>query len=427
MSTKINEINSLLGSALNKANITGVVDQTFETKISYLASQLSTLGVSVGSVKGGFQSLTQEVDDDPNNTPAAAGGIAMLVQDPPGLTIKKPVSASNNDLQAITEETIDGGFLNIDVTAATPEAITKALTRITGRPPEAILPAIRDISPDVANIANQLPNSIKNFTGGLASITNSLNQTLTNLQTTVTSQLSGGITEAIGNLATELAGDASQIGSFVKPIGVTGAIDPVTADYTFINSQLEVISLLTSIERTVTELIVGTTDTFKDQDVRSSNNTSGWHFIITRSGELQQGLAVSEVGNYAPNHNINTIGLAFAGGLGATFTEGQSSGKENLRSVRSLTREQYNTFDKFLKAFFAVYPYGQVLGLSNIPNTDTSSPGFDVPEYVYKRFDKINVVDVTKPAPTLNELQIQMALAARKSSETGIEDEPSEG
>lgn len=424
---RIDNINSVLGGIASGSIVDDLVTKTFESKAAFQSSQLSTLGLKVDAVQGGFMSLTQEVDNAVDTAIATNTGIAMLVENPPNLDIKKPISTLNNDLEAITEETIDGGFLNIDITAVTPEAITKALTRITGKPAEQILPAVTSISPQIAGITEQLSTSIKSFTGGIPSIMGAFSSAVSSFQTAQSGLLSNGVAQLVNGLAKDLGADIQTLNAYVKPVGGSTTVDPAAADYTYINSQLEVTSLLTSIERDITELVVGTTNTFKDQDVRASS-APGWHFIITRSGELQQGVDPNTVGSYAQNHNTNTLGIVFAGGINVGYTTGQGGGgADRYASAESLSREQYTIFDKFLKAFYAVYPHGQVLAISEIPGTNTTAPGFDVSSYIQQKFNKFNIVDVTKPAPTLSELQIQMALAATRSTAPEREDEHSEG
>jgi hypothetical protein len=154
-------------------------------------------------------------------------------------------------------------------------------------------------------------------------------------------------------------------------------------------------------------------------------DVTGWHFIITREGELQQVLNIDEEGEYAKNHNKYSVGVAFVGGLASNRREPTLTNKDTTASSASITREQFNTFDKLLAQFFHLFPYGQVVGVSDI-DTMMDIPGFDVIEYVRQRFGKTTVLDTSKPSLSLQELQARMALAKDKLINPEIEDEPGE-
>ena len=99
-------------------------------------------------------------------------------------------------------------------------------------------------------------------------------------------------------------------------------------------------------------------------------------------------------------------------------------------SAKSLTREQYTAFDKFMEMFYATHPYGQAIGIQDIPTPANVSgsrfPGFDVRAYCKQRFGKDTVLDTSKPAPTLKELELQMSLNSQGVSDPGIDDDPNE-
>ena len=421
----LSSLNAQLAYIQGSLNYETLLGQVTSAQQTLVAEFTSKLGTEINQILGGFQSITQETD---NQTPSTfgdnvPGGIAMLVENPPGLEIQKPVSGINSDLELLTEDTVGGGFLNIDVTLGTPKAVGTALSRITGQPASTTQPAVREVSPEMSGVSDKISAVLSNIQNGIASAS-TLISSVESFIGTMSGRVTGEVLGALQDLPSALSSETIPLNSPVVNINSTNERDVVRQDATFVSSQLEVQAILSAIQREVTELVVGTTQTFKNEDARASNSTS-WHFIITRDGEIQQSTPINTVGDYAVDHTTNSIGIAFAGGLNTT--SGESVGDPSLyASSASITRNQWNSFDKFLGMFYAVFPYGQVIGTSDIPTMQETSPGFDVKDYVRQRFGKVTIVDTSKPAPTLPELQGQMATASQKALDPKIQDEPEE-
>jgi hypothetical protein len=340
------------------------------------------------------------------------------------LDILKQASSVNSDLEAITESTMGGGFLNIAITANTPEAIAKSLSAITNLPATAMSGVLKEISPAIDSITSQIDGVLGQIGKGLSSFSGIASE-LSSFEQKINSQFSGGLSGLLGNVSVDFQSSLPQLFSNVTEIGSNIPVSDFTRDATTINSSTHVQSILAGATREITTVVVGCSNTFKDQDVRASN-VPGWHFLITRAGELQEVTNINTVGNYAINYNTNTVGIIFAGGLNITFKEAAGQDKSLFVSAVGITREQYNAFDKFMEMFYATYPYGQAVGLQDIPTTRSSFPGFDVRSYCRQRFNKDTVLNTTKPAPTLKELELQMSLNSQGVSDPGIEDEPNE-
>ena len=114
----------------------------------------------------------------------------------------------------------------------------------------------------------------------------------------------------LGNVSVDFQASLPQLFSSVTEIGSNIPVSDFTRDATTINSSTHVQSILAGATREITTVVVGCSNTFKDQDVRASN-VPGWHFLITRAGELQEVTNINTVGNYAINYNTNTIGIIF--------------------------------------------------------------------------------------------------------------------
>jgi N-acetyl-anhydromuramyl-L-alanine amidase AmpD len=158
---------------------------------------------------------------------------------------------------------------------------------------------------------------------------------------------------------------------------------------------------LRSSLRDFTEVVVHATDTTKDMEVNydvlkvwdvteRGLSEVGYHFIILRDGSLQVCRPISVDGVHSlKDHNENSIGIAFVGGL-----LGNRSNREAKRSSRSFSMEQFNTFDTFMRVFYTVVPGGQAWGHNDIDHTRRSDPHFNVPRYIKSKFNKINVQTV---------------------------------
>jgi N-acetylmuramoyl-L-alanine amidase len=188
--------------------------------------------------------------------------------------------------------------------------------------------------------------------------------------------------------------DPYVIGSFEKN-WKNGAGNPL---FPYISSREELQAEFRNIKREVTELVVHWTETPTNKNIGSEELNDlhiafgldglGYHYVIRRDGTLQRGRPVNIVGQHSPtnNHDERSIGIVFVGGINAP------SGTPNLDSfisAQSLTRSQLNTFDHMCRAFYAVFPGGQIIGHSEI-DEDEFDPGFSVTEYVNIHFGKIS-------------------------------------
>ena len=203
------------------------------------------------------------------------------------------------------------------------------------------------------------------------------------------------------------------IGSYEKDWN-QGAGNP---KFPYISSLEELQAELRNVDREVTEVVVHWTETHTDKNIGSEEinnyhvdlglNGIGYHYVIRRDGSLQRGRPVNIQGQHAPinNHDQRSIGLVFVGGINVPSG---TPNPENFLSAQTLTRSQINTFDHFCRAFYAVFPGGQIVGHSEI-DADEVDPGFEVINYVENVFEKTSkFTDPLSQSPlTIDEILMQ--------------------
>lgn len=474
-------LNLTLAKLNSPSSLGSLLDTTFDIQLQLDTAITSKLGTVVGQIVGGVQALTQEIDGVGDFVSGA--GIVMLAENPPGVQVQKPNSPLNADLSAITETDIAcGGLLAIAIAANNPEAIAKMVKGVVGNiSAKALNEMMKEISPAIDAIQGKIDTVLTNIengiNGALGGVNAALNEALGGVNAAI-GQVNEAISDALsfgGNLPCGISaavtttplippiglgalgsiggGALSEISNFQLKIDLDlksglaellngaaatyeNSLPPLfslvrninaespTGDDATVNSLIEVQSILAGATREITTVVVGCSNTFKDQDVRASN-VPGWHFLITRSGELQEVTNINEPGAFNQNYNDRSVGIVFAGGLNTTVKEAGGQDKRNFASAESITREQYNTFDNFMNMFYSVFPHGQAVGNQDI-DRNSPFPVFNVATYCKQRFDKDTIINPSKPAPSLSELEIQMDLSAQGVADPGIEDEPNE-
>ena len=193
----------------------------------------------------------------------------------------------------------------------------------------------------------------------------------------------------------------------------TGSANP---DYSFpyINSYEELLAEIKSIKREVTTLVVHWTDSYNNKHLTAEDmhrthialgmNGIGYHYIIRRDGTLQRGRPADTKGEHTASFNDLTLSIAFVGGYNCPTG---TTNPETYKSVESLTRAQFNTFDMFCNAWYAYLPGGQLIGHNDLEETD--DPGFDVVKYSRSRFNKPGLYSGTNRARIFTRTEINNA------------------
>ncbi|MFS2816565.1 N-acetylmuramoyl-L-alanine amidase [Phocaeicola dorei] len=74
----------------------------------------------------------------------------------------------------------------------------------------------------------------------------------------------------------------------------------------------------------------------------------GYHFYITRDGEIHRGRPLEKVGAHCRNHNRHSIGICYEGGLSADCTPADTRTLMQKGSLLALLRELRLLFPKAL-------------------------------------------------------------------------------
>ena len=110
--------------------------------------------------------------------------------------------------------------------------------------------------------------------------------------------------------------------------------------------------------REVRLLVIHCSATRYDRDfpveaLRSSHKARGfadigYHFYITRDGEIHRGRSLEEVGSHCRNHNAHSIGVCYEGGLDANGKPKDTRTLEQKGALLALLRELKRQFPKAL-------------------------------------------------------------------------------
>lgn len=98
--------------------------------------------------------------------------------------------------------------------------------------------------------------------------------------------------------------------------------------------------------------------------------TIGYHIVIRRSGAVEMGRPMNEIGAHARGANATSIGVCLVGGTDA-------SGK----SESNYTPEQWETLETVVQSALLNYPEAQVIGHRDVPGTKKDCPCFDVKQW----------------------------------------------
>ena len=97
----------------------------------------------------------------------------------------------------------------------------------------------------------------------------------------------------------------------------------------------------------------------------------GYHFVIRRNGQLEEGRQRDEPGAHVQGYNHNSVGICMIGGIDA-------AGKPE----NNFTEAQWATLAQLVKTLQSLYPKAVVQGHRDFPNVHKACPSFDVKEWV---------------------------------------------
>jgi hypothetical protein len=227
----VDALNRELGGLAQRVNISGLQEQAQQVVRQFEAIRTTTLSTEVGKIASGFQSLTEDLDDIEGLDElqkVANRGVALLVDNAPGLQIVNNAPALNSALETLAEGPIGGGQLNFNVTAATAEAMSKALQEVTGEPLETVSRALGEVTnASVSDLQSALNNVVgkglpigDNFLKEVSSFTSNIEEQIGNLTNGFTGQIKNLTEELNGQLGPALNKITSgnlQISESIKP------------------------------------------------------------------------------------------------------------------------------------------------------------------------------------------------------------------
>jgi len=246
--------------------------------------------------------------------------------------------------------------------------------------------------------------------GSSASIQNIVNN-ISNIQL-LYNGVSGGISNTItsGNpsLGTPSPDRVVAIGSTN-----TGASGPYDTDFSYIESLEEMTADLRAVTRLVSTTVVHWTanyiddyhidaQTIKQIHMSKGLTTIGYHYIIKRDGSIQRGRNPNQTGAHAKSsHNPYSIGIGFVAGYNCP---NGTANPEGYASADSINSAQWAALDTYLKAFYTVYPGGEVWGHQDTDPWSKTDPMTNMSAYVKNKFGKTNISPQPSRTYSLEEL-----------------------
>ena len=97
---------------------------------------------------------------------------------------------------------------------------------------------------------------------------------------------------------------------------------------------------------------------------------TGYHYYITRNGQIYQTRHEQLVGAHAVGYNQHSLGVCYEGGL-----------DELGRPADTRTPKQKQALLKLLRRLKAAHPDATILGHRDLPDVHKDCPCFDVKEY----------------------------------------------
>lgn len=95
----------------------------------------------------------------------------------------------------------------------------------------------------------------------------------------------------------------------------------------------------------------------------------GYHYVIRRSGVIEPGRALDEIGAHARPRNYDSVGICMVGGV----EDDRKTPEQNF------TPDQMFTLELTVRGLLSAYPDAAVIGHRDVPGTPgTACPSFDV-------------------------------------------------
>lgn len=129
--------------------------------------------------------------------------------------------------------------------------------------------------------------------------------------------------------------------------------------------------------REIELIVVHCSDTYDNQRIGAKEidewhkergfDCIGYHFVITREGNIENGRNVEVEGAHVKGHNHNSIGLCWVGGKG-----------RNNQPEDNRTWEQKKKLPYLLSQLKKQYPQAKIVGHNELDKNKPHCPGFNV-------------------------------------------------
>jgi len=99
----------------------------------------------------------------------------------------------------------------------------------------------------------------------------------------------------------------------------------------------------------------------------------GYHFVIRRNGDLENGRPIEQAGAHVSGYNSNSIGVCLVGGVDAKG-----------RAEDNFTPEQWEALKALLCRLHKRFPEAEIKGHRDFPKVKKDCPCFDVRAWLKK-------------------------------------------
>lgn len=101
----------------------------------------------------------------------------------------------------------------------------------------------------------------------------------------------------------------------------------------------------------------------------------GYHYVIRRNGEVEEGRDVQVVGAHVAGYNEHSVGICMVGGVDA---DNPNKAKNNF------TEAQFTSLKSLLTTLKIMYPNAKIQGHKDFPGVKKACPSFEIKDWVAK-------------------------------------------
>ena len=365
MAVNVKDLNYQLKNVNNQISFDEINSAASTLTDQFKAASHTQLGFGVGEIKGGIESLVQNIDYPLGETSSAIAAVSRVTANVPNVKSDLIQTISGTDatkLGSIVESTAASGLLDEIITAGTAEAIATAFKQVLGKTSSELENTLLSIAPIglsvqiSTSVDDVLSGAFKNpFAAGVGNIATALTAAVgglnsTNLIKNVVENFTGQITNTVlssinipDSVITQLAVVAIMDGNVDLAVDKSIAFLPIPKDLTDLSIRVGV-----NIDKSSVNNLVRSLDILEQAGGSSSsiqiviNNISSIQSSFSGvSGGISNSVQTgnSALGSPSPDR-IATIGGASSGGSGAYDTDFSyiESLEEMTADLRAVTR-----------------------------------------------------------------------------------------